>query len=124
MAREPQVSTTARVGDWTTPTPQPQLDGSVALSRLPDRDLLYLLARGDLHALEAIYDRHIDAAWTMALNLSETAAAAEQAVAAAFLRVWRQPEPGGHASLTARLLSSVRREALGARTAARTSRAF
>ncbi len=81
------------------------------LRQLADSDLLVLISRRDLRALEVIYDRHIEAAWRVALVYSDDAPAAERAVEAAFLRLWRQPEPGARASLAARLLSSVRREA-------------
>ncbi len=81
------------------------------LRQLADSDLLVLISRRDLRALEVIYDRHIEAAWRVALTYSDDVPVAERAVEAAFLRLWRQPEPGARASLAARLLSSVRREA-------------
>ena len=81
------------------------------LRQLTDSDLLLLISRHALHALEAIYDRHIEAAWRVALTFSDDVPAAERAVEAAFLRLWRQPEPAARASLAARLLSSVQREA-------------
>ncbi len=81
------------------------------LRQLADSDLLVLISRRDLRALEVIYDRHIEAAWKVALTYSDDMPVAERAVEAAFLRLWRQPEPGARASLGARLLSSVRREA-------------
>jgi len=92
----------------------PALVGDAAsndVTSLPDSDLLRLISRGDLSAFETVYDRHIDAAWKVALAFSRDAAAAEQAVSAVFLRLWQTPEPGIDASLGARLLSSVRREA-------------
>ncbi len=76
-----------------------------------DSDLLVLISRRDLRALEVIYDRHIEAAWRVALTYSDDVPAAERAVEAAFLRLWRRPEPGAPASLAARLLSSVQHEA-------------
>ena len=81
------------------------------LRQLADSDLLVLISRRDLRALEVIYDRHIEAAWRVALAYSDDVPVAERAVEAAFLRLWRQPEPEPGASLAARLLSSVRREA-------------
>ena len=83
------------------------------LRQLADSDLLVLISRRDLGALEVIYDRHIEAAWRVALTFSDDVPVAERAVEAAFLRLWRQPEPGARASLAARLLSSVSREARG-----------
>ena len=79
--------------------------------RLADSELLALVWKRDLGALEVIYDRHIEAAWRVALTYSDDVPAAERAVEGAFLRLWRQPEPGARASLAARLLSSVKREA-------------
>ena len=81
------------------------------LRQLADSDLLVLISRRDLRALEVIYDRHIEGAWRVALTYSDDVPVAERAVEAAFLRLWRQPEPGARASLAARLLSSVKREA-------------
>ena len=81
------------------------------LRQLADSDLLVLISRCDLRALEVIYDRHIEAAWSVALAYSDDVPAAERAVEAAFLHLWRQPEPGVRASLVARLLSNVKREA-------------
>ncbi len=81
------------------------------LDKLADSDLLVLISRRDVRAFEVIYDRHIEAAWRVALTYSDDAPGAERAVEAAFLRLWRQPEPGVRASFAARLLSSVRREA-------------
>ncbi len=81
------------------------------LRQLADADLLLLISRRALHALEVIYDRHIQAAWRVALTYSDDVPAAERAVEAAFLHLWRKPEPGARASLAARLLSSVKREA-------------
>ena len=92
----------------------PALVGEAAsndVTSLPDSDLLRLMARGDLYAFETVYDRHIDAAWKVALAFSRDAAAAEQAISTVFLRLWRAPDPAGDASLPARLLSNVRREA-------------
>ncbi len=87
---------------------EPDVNG---LRQLADSDLLVLISRRDLRALEVIYDRHIEAAWSVALRYSDDVPLAERAVEAAFLCLWRQPEPGARASLAARLLSSVTREA-------------
>ena len=78
---------------------------------LADSDLLALVARGDHDALGVIYDRQIPAVWKVALHFSASRAAAEQAVAEAFLRLWRRPRADDPASLAARLLASVAREA-------------
>ena len=81
------------------------------LGRLADSELLLLLSRRDLRALEVIYDRHIDVAWRVALVYAGDVPAAERAVEAAFLRLWRQPKPRARATLAARLLRTVRCEA-------------
>ena len=81
------------------------------LRQLADADLLVLISRRDLRALEVIYDRHIEVAWRVALTYSGDVPLAERAVAAAFLGLWRQPDPGARASLIVRLLSGVTREA-------------
>jgi len=93
-------------------TTEPDADGR---HQLTDSDLLVLISQRDLGALEVIYDRHIEAAWRVALTYSNEVPAAERAVAATFLQLWRQPEPGARASLAARLLSSVTREARASR---------
>ena len=90
---------------------EPKANG---LGQLADYDLLVVISRRDLRALEVIYDGHIEAAWRVALTYSDDVPAAERAVEAAFLHLWRQPEPGARASLVARLLASVKREALRA----------
>lgn len=79
--------------------------------QLADSELLAMVSKRDLGALEVIYDRHIEAAWRVALTYSDDVPAAERAVEATFRRLWRHPEPGARASLGARLLSSVKREA-------------
>ena len=89
---------------------EPRANG---LRHLADSDLLVLISRCDLRALEVIYDRHVEAAWRVALVYSDDVPAAERAVEAAFLRLWRQPEPGARTSLAARLLFSVTRQARG-----------
>ena len=89
-------------------TTEPNANG---LRQLADSELLVLMTRRDLSALEVIYDRHIEAAWRVALTYSDDLPAAERVVEAAFLHLWRQPEPGARASLAARLLSNVKREA-------------
>lgn len=81
------------------------------LRGLTDSDLLALMRSGDVDALGVIYDRHVQAVWKVALSLAESPKAAEQAVLAAFIRLWREPVPGERASLPTRLLSSVWLEA-------------
>lgn len=87
------------------------LSGTPESRGFSDSDLLALISRGDLDAFGVIYDRHIEAAWKIALHYSANTAAAEQAVSAVFLRLWRNPEVNDQTSLPARLLASVAREA-------------
>lgn len=76
-----------------------------------DSDLLLLVLRGDADALGVIYDRHVGAAWKLALALSGSVAVAERAVSAAFMRLWREPAPDDRTPLSARILADVWREA-------------
>jgi DNA-directed RNA polymerase specialized sigma24 family protein len=80
------------------------------LRLLADSELLLLCSQGDLPALGVIYDRYIDAVWSVALTYAGDLEAAERAVEAAFLHVWRQPEPEAPASIAVRLVRTVRRE--------------
>ena len=81
------------------------------LDKLADSDLLVLVSRRETRAFEVIYDRHIEVTWRVALMYSDDVPSAERAVEAAFLGLWRQPEPGSRASLAVRLTSTVKREA-------------
>jgi len=110
----PVVETRALVRSRSTSGNDDAPTSAEGLSRLADSDLLRLISRRTPQALEVVYDRYIDAAWTVALAYSDGVAAAERAVAAAFLHLWREPEPAAHASLAARLLSSVKYEAVRA----------
>ena len=86
-------------------------NSAAGLCQLADSDLLVLISQRALHAFEVIYDRHIEAAWRVALVYAADVPAAERAVAAAFLHVWRHPVPGTRQSFAARLLLSVKCEA-------------
>ena len=90
--------------------------GRVAERRLSDSALLSRIARGDLQAFEVLYDRHIDVVWSLALRRSGDLRFAEQAVAEAFLGIWRSPEPGHRFSLAARVLARIERECRPSRT--------
>ncbi len=105
------VETRAPGRPRSTPKTETASASAEGLRRLADSDLLRLISRRAPEALEVVYDRHIEAAWTVALAYSDGVPAAERAVEAAFLQLWRQAEPGAHASLAAQLLSSVKREA-------------
>lgn len=102
--------------------PRVAVKADAGLGALADSDLLALVSRGDHEALGVIYDRQIHAVWRVALHFSESREAAEQAVSAVFLRLWRRPRADDGTSLSARLLASVacearaRRSHTGART--------
>lgn len=81
------------------------------LDALGDSDLLAFVSRRDHEALAVIYDRQIDSVWKVALYYSESRAAAEEAVFAVFLDLWRKPGADDGTSLSARLLAGVAREA-------------
>lgn len=88
------------------PASEPRL-----LQALSDADLIVLVSRGDLDAFAVLYDRHVGAVWRVALHYADDLAAAQEAVAAAFLRLWREPETTDQASLAARLRAGAAREA-------------
>ncbi|MEO6349674.1 MAG: ANTAR domain-containing protein [Candidatus Limnocylindrales bacterium] len=89
--------------------------------RISDSDLLAQISQGDPDALGALYDRHIEAVWKIALHYSASAAAAEEVVSAVFLRLWRNPEPNDKPGFSARLLSSVARDSQQAQRGQRMS---
>jgi RNA polymerase sigma-70 factor (ECF subfamily) len=61
----------------------------VQIHRLGDEELMELLAEGDPRALEAIYDRHGAAAFSLAYRMVGDRTAAEDVVQEAFLSIWR-----------------------------------
>src|SRR4051812_15344530 len=56
---------------------------------LADEELVPLMARGDAVAFEALYDRHGDAAYSLAYRIVGTRGAAEDVTQEAFLSLWR-----------------------------------
>ena len=92
------------------PTRSTRAHAAAGLSELPDAELLVLVGLREVAALEAVYDRHIDAVWRGALKLTADAATAERAVAAAFMTVWTRPAPAEDGGLVARLLAAVWRD--------------
>lgn len=75
--------------------------------------LLRGIAAGEVGSLAALYDRYAQVAWQAALHWGRDEAAAEALVTAAFLGLWRQPNPCDPRTLDARVLAAVRAEALG-----------
>jgi RNA polymerase sigma-70 factor (ECF subfamily) len=71
--------------------------GDHRLRELADEELMVVLARGDAEAFDFIYERHADAAFSLAYRICGTRVAAEEVVQDAFLALWRNGsryEPG------------------------------
>jgi RNA polymerase sigma-70 factor, ECF subfamily len=86
------------------------------LRSLADEDLLELLAAGDSHALEVIFDRHSGPAFSLAFRMCGRQTMAEDIVQEAFLSLWRSgarydPTRG---SVRSWVLSAVRNRAIDA----------
>jgi RNA polymerase sigma-70 factor, ECF subfamily len=56
---------------------------------LADEELMQLVYRGNAAAFEVIYDRHADAAFSLAFRMCRQRALAEDVVQEAFLSLWR-----------------------------------
>jgi len=59
------------------------------LRALADEELMQLLYRGNADAFEVVYDRHADAAFSLAIRICRQRALAEDVVQEAFLSLWR-----------------------------------
>src|SRR5580704_18753347 len=59
------------------------------LSVLADEELMQLVYRGRAAAFEVVYDRHADAAFSLAYRMCGQRALAEDVVQEAFLSLWR-----------------------------------
>jgi RNA polymerase sigma-70 factor (ECF subfamily) len=59
------------------------------LRDLADEDLMQLVRRGEAEAFEVVYERHCNAAFSLAYRMCGTRAAAEDVVQEAFLSLWR-----------------------------------
>jgi RNA polymerase sigma-70 factor (ECF subfamily) len=57
-----------------------------------DEQLVHLLRRRDVRALEALYKRHARAVYSLSFRMLGEGAAAEEVVQECFLKLWRQPE--------------------------------
>jgi RNA polymerase sigma-70 factor (ECF subfamily) len=67
------------------------------LGSLADEELMVRLARGDGAAFDLIYERHADAAFSLAYRISGSRVSAEEVAQDAFLALWRNGaryEPG------------------------------
>src|SRR5436305_6166027 len=63
--------------------------GQASLRQLADEDLMQLVAGGDAHAFELIYERHSTAVFSLAYRICGVRAGAEEIAQEAFLAVWR-----------------------------------
>jgi len=64
-------------------------DSTARLRVLADEELMQLVYRGNAAAFEVIYDRHADAAFSLAYRMCGQRALAEDVVQEAFLSLWR-----------------------------------
>src|SRR2546423_15163285 len=62
---------------------------SADLRNLADEDLMGLVEEGEARAFEVIFDRHADAAFSLAYRMCGKRAMAEDVVQEAFLSLWR-----------------------------------
>jgi RNA polymerase sigma-70 factor (ECF subfamily) len=62
---------------------------AAGLSVLADEELMQLVYRGQAEAFEVIYDRHADAAFSLAYRMCGQRALAEDVVQEGFLSLWR-----------------------------------
>jgi RNA polymerase sigma-70 factor (ECF subfamily) len=59
------------------------------LGRLADEDLMVRLGRGEADALEVVYDRHADVAFSLAYRMTGNRSQAEDVVQESFMSIWR-----------------------------------
>jgi RNA polymerase sigma-70 factor (ECF subfamily) len=59
------------------------------LRSLADEDLMQLVCRGNASAFEVIYERHSQAAFSLAYRMAGSRGVAEDVVQEAFLNIWR-----------------------------------
>jgi RNA polymerase sigma-70 factor, ECF subfamily len=62
---------------------------AAGLQLLADEELMQLMYKGETAAFEAIYDRHADAAFSLAYRMCGQRALAEDVVQESFLSLWR-----------------------------------
>ena len=63
--------------------------GDQRLRGLADEELMLHVARGDAEAFDLVYERHADAAFSLAYRISGSRVAAEEVAQDAFLALWR-----------------------------------
>lgn len=83
---------------------------------LADEELMQLVYRSRAHAFEVIYDRHADAAFSLALRICRQRSLAEDVVQEAFLSLWRSQAryDRGRGSVRTWLLGIVHNRAIDA----------
>jgi RNA polymerase sigma-70 factor, ECF subfamily len=80
----------ARVNSREMPIPRRRsTPAHAALQRLADEDLMQLMARGRSDAFELVYERHADAAFSLAYRMCGARGVAEDVVQEAFISLWR-----------------------------------
>jgi RNA polymerase sigma-70 factor (ECF subfamily) len=87
-----------------------------ALQALADEELMELVRAGQSRAFEIVFDRHVDAAFSLAYRMCGSRSRAEDVTQEAFLSAWRggrsyDPSRG---SVRSWLLSTVRNRAIDA----------
>ncbi len=96
------------------------------MQTLADEDLMALVHEGDAQAFEVIFDRHADAAFSLAYRMCGRRATAEDVVQDAFLSLWRSGARYDHrrGSVRSWVLTVVHNRAIDAfrRASLRTSR--
>jgi RNA polymerase sigma-70 factor, ECF subfamily len=66
-----------------------RLGASAGLHKLADEELMALVQAGNANAFEVVYDRHCDAAFSLAYRMCGRRASAEDVLQEAFLALWR-----------------------------------
>jgi RNA polymerase sigma-70 factor (ECF subfamily) len=86
------------------------------LRSLADEDLMELVDRGEPRAFEVIFDRHADAAFSLAYRMCGRPATAEDIVQEAFVSLWRSSAryDRGRGSVRSWMLSAVHNRAIDA----------
>jgi RNA polymerase sigma-70 factor (ECF subfamily) len=86
------------------------------LRSLADEDLMQLVTTGEARAFEVIFERHGDAAFSLAYRMSGRRAMAEDIVQDAFLSLWRAGSryDRGRGSVRSWVLSAVHNRAIDA----------
>jgi RNA polymerase sigma-70 factor, ECF subfamily len=82
-------SGSVRMAAMFNPLRQASANPSAGLRDLADEELMQLVRRGRADAFEVVYDRHADAAFSLAYRMCGQRALAEDVVQEGFLALWR-----------------------------------